>query len=147
MYLQSCCENQLLALPCPSYCLYEAAGIPLDWFSGNFKVGFFIKSWWHILILIEITEKKHTLHKRSCSYVFVLYVIMHFSLWCKTGSNASCLYLLTFFFCGINHWISEILEHSPTYSFIRNSVSPQMAASQLILKWQKWICGCNNDQL
>jgi len=99
MYLQNCCENQLLALPCPSYCLYGAAGIPLDWFSGNFKVGFFIKSWWHIQILIEITEKKkHTLHKGLCRYVFVLYVIMQCSLWCKTGSNASCLYLLTFFF-------------------------------------------------
>jgi len=30
--------------------------------------------------LIEIAEKKHTLHKGSCSYVFVLYVIMHCSL-------------------------------------------------------------------
>jgi len=60
MYLQNSCENQLLVLLCQSYCLYGAAWIPLDWFSGNFKVGFFTKSWWHILILIRIAGKKKT---------------------------------------------------------------------------------------
>jgi hypothetical protein len=43
------------------------------------------------------------------------------------------------FFCGNNHWISEILEHSRTYSVIRNSVGQQIAAPQLILKFNMWL--------
>jgi hypothetical protein len=146
MYLQSSCENQLLALPCPSCCLYGVAWIPLDWFLGNFKVGVLLKVG-DILILIEITEKKQTLHIGSCSYVFMLYVIMHCSLLCKTGGNASCLYLHTFFyFVGISTGsvkFLNILQHIRLFA----TLSVRRRQHHSWFQNDKLICGCNIDQL
>jgi hypothetical protein len=53
----------------------------------------------------------------------------------QSESNASCLLSLRSIY-GISHYISEVLEHSQSYSTNFNSFIRQMAAPELILKWQ-----------